>query len=214
MSQSDFVDALVADLERVRPAMPWSRAILVWVLMSWTIVGGVLLASGPLRSDLIAELLGSPGFVLELALGFAAGLTAIGAGLELGVPGAPSPLRLCTPPALLFCSWTLAVAYGLIDPGGPTTIEGIRVHCFVEILTVSLPPVTLAFYLLRGRVIFAQARAGLLVGAAAAALPALWMQLACVTEPSHVLKFHLSPILILGVLGALLARRILPRLGA
>ncbi len=212
MPQSDFVDALVADLESVRPARPWSRVIIAWYLMSWAMVGGVLLTTGPLRADLITESLGSPRVVLELALGFAAGLAAIWAGLDLGVPGAPSPLRLWTPPVLLFCSWTLAIAYGLVDPGGPTTMEGKRVHCFVEILIVSLPPVTLAFYLLRGRVIFAQARVGLLVGAAAGALAALWMHVVCGVEPSHVLKFHLSAIPILGGLGALLALRVLPRL--
>lgn len=211
MPRPDFVDALVADLEPVRPTAPWLHVMLAWCLVSWIIVGGAILASGPLRAGIVSELMGSPRFALELALGFAAGLAAIWAGLELGVPGAPSGPRLWTPPLLLFGAWTLAVGYELIDPSGPPRIDGMRVHCFMETLLVSLPPYTMALFFLRGRIAYAQTRTGLLVGAAAAAIPALWMHVACRAEPTHVLSFHLPPILIIGALGALVAHRVLPR---
>lgn len=210
MLRPDFISALVADLEPVRPAAPWRQAMLSWCLLSWAIVGGAILASGPLRDGIATELMGSPRFALEIALGFAAGLAAIWAGLELGVPGAPSALRLWTPPLLLFGAWTLAIGYGLVHPSGPPTMDGKRVHCFIETLLVSLPPYTVALYFLRGRIAYAQSRAGLLVGAAAAAIPALWMYVACQAEPLHVLTFHLPPILIVGALGAVVARRFLP----
>ena len=83
-------------------------------------------------------------------------------------------------------------------------------HCFIETLLVSLPPFSVALYLLRGRILFARAGAGLLVGMAAAAIPALWMHVTCMIEPLHVLTFHLSPVLIIGLLGAIVAHRVLP----
>lgn len=211
MLRPDFVDALVADLDPVRPATPWLHAMLTWCLVSWVIVGSVILASGPLRTGVANELMQSPRFALELALGFGAGLAAIWAGLEFGVPGAPAGPRLWTPPLLLFGAWTLAVGYGLVHPSDPATFDGKRVHCFMETLLVSLPPYTVALYFLRGRIAYAQTRTGLLVGAAAAAIPALWMHVACRAEPTHVLSFHLPPILIIGALGALVAHRALSR---
>jgi hypothetical protein len=210
MARPDLVDALVLDLEPVRPAAPWLSAMFSWCLVSWAIVGGTILASGPLRDGIVVQLMSSPRFALELALGFAAGLAAIWAGLELGVPGAPASRRLWTPPILLFGAWTLVVGYGLIQPSDPPMMDGKRVHCFMQTLLISLPPYTTALYLLRGRITYAQTRAGLLVGTAAAAIPALWMHVACHTEPLHVLMFHLSPILIVGLLGAIVAHRVLP----
>ena len=212
MPPSDVIDALVADLDPVRPATPWRQAMFAWCVISWVVVGAAVLAGGPVRDDLLGELIESPRFALEIALGFAAGLAAIWTGLEFGVPGAPSGPRLWAPPLLLFCGWTLAIGYGLIHPGNAATMDGRRVHCFIETLLVSLPPFSAALYLLRGRVLFARAGAGLLVGAAAAAIPALWMHVACTIEPLHVLMFHLSPVLIIGLLGASLAHRVLPSL--
>jgi hypothetical protein len=210
MPPPDLIDALVADLEPVRPAIPWRQAMVAWWVISWVVVGAAILASGPVRDGLIGGLIGSPRFALELAFGFAAGLAAIWTGLESGVPGAPSGPRSWAPPLLLFCAWTLAIGYGLIHPNNAATMDGKRVHCFIETLLLSLPPLSVALYLLRGRILFARAGAGLLVGAAAAAIPALWMQVTCMIEPLHVLKFHLSPVFIIGLVGAILAHRTLP----
>lgn len=181
-----------------------------WCVISWFVVGAAILASGPVRDDLLGELIRSPRFALELTLGFAAGLAAIWTGLEFGVPGARSGPRSWAPPLLLFCCWTLAIGYGLIHPNNAATMNGKRVHCFIETLLVSLPPFSVALYLLRGRILFARAGAGLLIGMAAAAIPALWMHVACMIEPLHVLTFHLSPVLIIGLLGAIVAHRVLP----
>lgn len=211
LTRSDFVDALVADLEPVRPATPWRRAMLRWCLVSWTIVAVAMLATDLPAQEAVARLMGSPRIALELALGFAAGLAAIWAGLELGVPGAPSATRLWTPPLLLFSAWVLAIGYGLIHPNASVLPAGIRPHCFAETLLVSVPPFSVALHALRGRIVYAQRRAGLLVGVAAAAIPALWMHVLCRAEASHVLAFHLSPILILGLVGAVISHRLLSR---
>ena len=112
---------------------------------------------------------------------------------------------------MLFGAWILAVGSGLIGAELRTASDGDRVNCFAQTLLISLPPYTVALYLLRGRIAYSQTRAGLLAGAAAAAIPALWMHVACQAEPVHVLLFHLSPILIIGLLGAVLAHWVLRR---
>jgi hypothetical protein len=183
-----------------------------WCLLSWAIVGGAILASGPLRDGIVADLVASPRFPIELAFGFAAGLAAIWAGLEIGVPGGPSAFRSWTPPVLLFSAWILVIGYGLIQPSGPPTMNDKRLHCFMQTLMISLPPYTAALYFLRGRIAYAQTQTGVLVGSAAATIPALWMYVACQAEPLHVLIFHLSPILIVGLLGAVVAKRTLPHI--
>ena len=211
MLPTEFVDALVADLAPVRPAAPWHRVMFAWCFASWLIVGGVILASGPLRDDVVGELLRSPRFGLELALGFAAGITAIWAGLELGVPGGPPANRLWGPPAFFFAAWALVIASGFLHPNIPPYMTGKRVHCFLQILLASLPPLTLAIHFLRNRITYARFAAGLLVGAAAAAIPALWMQIACQAGSAHVLTQHFSPILLVGGIGAGIAHRVLSR---
>ncbi len=211
MSPTEFVDALVADLEPVHPAAPWPRVLFMWCFVSWLIVGGVILASGPLREDVVGELLRSPRFGLELALGFAAGITAIWAGLELGVPGGPPVNRLWGPPAFFFAAWALVIAFGFLHPNLSSDMTGRRPHCFVQILLASLPPLVLAIHFLRNRIAFARSAAGLLVGAAAAAIPALWMQIACQTGSAHVLVHHFSPILLVGGVGAGIAHWVLSR---
>jgi hypothetical protein len=211
LERPDFTEALVADLRPVRPAMPWSHAIFIWSAASAAMVSVAILARAPLREGLAGDLLESPRFALELILGMIAAVAAIWAGLELGVPGAPRALRLWTPPLLLFSGWTLAIGYGFTSPSLEPTMLGKREHCFIEATLLALPSFALALHLLRERVAFAHSRTGLLAGAAAAAIPAVWMQAACMYEPMHALKFHLSPILIVGAFGALVAQRVLSR---
>jgi hypothetical protein len=211
MSQREFIEALAADLEPVRGARPWSHAMFIWCGFSWCLVGAVVLSIGPLREGILDELLASPRLALELAIGIMAGIAAIAAGLELGVPGSPAPPRLWSPPVLLFTAWVAVILFEWIYPIGLAPSTSMRGHCFLQTMLVSLPSATVALYLLHGRILFKAGRAGLLAGTAAAAIPALWMEFSCMTEPMHALQFHLSPILLIGVVTAFLAHRLFAR---
>ena len=211
MSRTDFVDALVQDLEPIRRARPWAQALFVWCGFSWFLVAVVILTIGPLRPGIVAEVLASPRLTFELAIGLFAGIAAIAGGLELGVPGSPAPPRLWSAPLLLFAAWVLVILFEWIHPGSAPASTAMRAHCFLQTMLVSLPPATAALYLLHGRILFDTGRAGLLAGSAAAAIPALWMELSCMTEPMHALQFHLSPILLVGGVTALLAHWFLAR---
>jgi uncharacterized membrane protein YdbT with pleckstrin-like domain len=50
-------------------------------------------------------------------------------------------------------------------------------------------------------------------GAAAAAIPAILMQLACMYDPLHALSYHLTPVLMVAALGALAGPVVLTRGG-
>jgi hypothetical protein len=211
MQPSEFLDALVADLVPTRPATPQSRVLLLWCLSSWVIVAAAILAGGPLREGFAGELMVSPRYALELGLGLGAGFAAIWAGLEIGVPGGPSPARRWCPPLILIAAWTFIVALGLFQPSTPPSMNGKRIYCFAQILLASLPPLILAIHFLRPRLAYARSSAGFLVGVAAAAIPALWMQVACRTGAAHVLSHHLFPILLSAAFGAVVAQRALSR---
>lgn len=209
--QADFGDQLVGHLEPVRSAIALSSARFLWCGLSAFLIALVVLTFGPLRAGILDELLSSPRLALELALGSLAAITSITAGLELGVPGTVARRRLCAVPLVLFAGWTLVVAYDLIGAivvDGSTTASAMRPHCFVETMLVSIPPAAAALYLVQSRIVFVPGGSGLLAGAAAATLPALWMEMACMSESLHALKFHLSPILVMGAISALLARRL------
>ena len=210
-AQPDFIDALVEDLSPVRPAPGRLRTLILWGALSWAFVSAAILLSGPLREGVLDELFRSPRLALELGIGIAAGLTALAAGLELGGPGSPSPLRLWLPPLVLIGCWVLLLSYAIGNPVVEPSLTGRREHCLVETLCSALPPLALGLHLLRKRVVFSRATAGLLVGAGAAALPAVWMQLACRVDPLHGMLLHLSPMLLLAAAGAVLAHRFLPR---
>lgn len=208
--RADFLDALVDELRPVRPALAWIHALGIWTLVSGIFVVAGILASGPLRTGLASDLT-HPRFLIELGLGSATLFAVTAAGLELGVPGAPSAKRLLVLTGLLGASWLAIMLVGDPLPGPTHSMLGKREHCFVQILALSLPPTALALLLLRQRLMQAHGAAGACIGAAAALLPAISMQLACMYEPTHALRLHLSPVLLIAVAGAFAGHFLLPR---
>ena len=211
MTRDDFAEALIDDLTPVRPAIGWLPALLTWTSLAWVFVGVLVLATGPLREGAIATLAVSPRYTLEFALAAFGGFAMIAAGLELGVPGHPGTIRLLFPGVALLLGWLALLSYGLLDPVIETGMLGKRALCSVQTFGFAVPPLALALYALRRRALYARTATGVLVGIGAAAIPAAWMQLACLYDPLHSLLYHLTPVALAGGLGGLAARWILPR---
>ncbi len=209
MPESDFLDALVDDLQPVRPAVPWASAMGIWILASGLFAAGAILIGGPPRPGVESDL-ASLRLVIELSLVFATVFAMIAAGLEIGVPGAPATRRLLTPAVVLGLLWLGIMLLGDSLPGPARSMLGKREHCLVEVLMISLPPTGLAFFLLRHRLMRIQWAAGALAGAAASALPAIGMQLACMYEPEHALRFHYSPVVLIALAGGIAGHFFLP----
>jgi hypothetical protein len=88
---------------------------------------------------------------------------------------------------------------------------GKREGCVFEVVLFALPTLALALWLVRRAAPLERGWTGLVAGLAAGVLSALAMQLACTDAPLHSLGLHLAPVLAAGGLGALLGRRLLPR---
>lgn len=208
MARLQLIDLLVQDLEPVRPAPSWRWATGGWLVASWLIVGTLILASGSLHADVISRLIEQPLVGAGVILGILTGVGAIAAGLELAVPGGPPSGRLLAVPGLLLAGWLGLLLIDLSHGhGGGAVAEMMnapgRLLCPMQTLLFALPPLAIALVQLDRRVPVASPLAGALVGLAAGLVPAVWMQLACVTDPLHTLTHHLSPLLVLAPLGAL-----------
>jgi hypothetical protein len=207
---AEFLDALARDLTPVEPASSLRRTAATWFCGSALFVAFAMLALGPLRSGFKGDL-GTLRLLSELALGSAAAIALLVAGLELGVPGAPKARQLLTPAILLSAGFIGLTLFADGIPGPVSSMVGKRAHCFLEGLALALPPYVLALSRLRRRILFHRAICGAAVGAASAMIPALFMQIACMYEPAHAMSLHFPPILIVALLGAAVANRILPR---
>ena len=211
MKHPDFVEHLIEDLSPVRPAEPAVPTVALWTSLAWLMAGSFVLATGPLREGAIATLATSPRYAIELILAVLGSLTALLAGLELGVPGESRIPRLVVPPLLLLGGWVAIVVYGLGDPVIETGLSGMRPYCDVQTTLFAVPALAIGFFALRRRALYMRTTTGALLGLAAASVPAAWMQFACLYDPHHALTHHLAPIGLVGLLGGLVALWLLPQ---
>ena len=202
MKKDDFVDHLAADLTPRRRFSP-AAILVIWLTVSWAFVIAVTFATGDLRPGALTQLLHSPRFLLECVLGLAVGVLAFRAGVLLALPGRVSWRRVVPETVALIAVWFGAYAYGLIDPALEPSMVGKRPHCFAETFLFSSLPIALGLWFVARRTPIQRGWTGALVGASAASLPALMMQIACMYDPKHILVFHLVPVVVMGLFGAL-----------
>lgn len=211
-SRERLIDELTSD---VRPAprlrAPFSLCACWWTA-SWIAVTGVALWVFPMRDGAGAQLLASPRFAFECLLGLAAGLVAIRMAFELGVPGDGSPHRRVAIALGALTLWAGAYVVGLAYPALEPSSVGMRPFCRNEVLLYGVPALVAGLCLLRRLAPLRRAWTGVVVGAAAAAIPALLMQVACMYVPEHILLSHLAPIALVAALGACLGPLVLRRI--
>jgi hypothetical protein len=211
MKRRHFIELLINDLSPVRAAQRTAFTIAVLMPAAWLISGALALATGPLRDGSIATLTTTPRYTLEFMFAVLGSLTAMIAGLELGVPGESRVSRLALPAILSLGGWLAIVAYGVYDPAVETGILGRRPYCDVQTVLFAFPALGIGLVVLRRRALFMRTATGALMGLAAASAPAASMQFACVYDPQHALAHHLAPIGLVAILGGLAARWLLPR---
>ncbi|MEH6569337.1 MAG: NrsF family protein [Halioglobus sp.] len=192
-----LIDSLATDLQP--SGRSWNINLLAstWLLFSAAYVVIVAHVLGPIRPEAITQLQNEPRFLLESLLGIAAiTLTALSA-FRAAVPGALSrPLIAVT--AGLIVLWILNYVAGIYSPTLAPSMAGKREHCSLETFFYATPPMIAAFLFARRLYPLQPAKTALLAGLAAGMLPALYMQIACMYEPVHILKFHILPGLTVG----------------
>jgi hypothetical protein len=196
VNEDRLIESLKADLSPVRPAGAVAGVAVLWFLASVAYVLGLGVLLGPFRPGFGAELLEAPRFSLEMILGLAALGCFLVLSLREAVPGLPVA-------GLRGAAWTLLAVWlgqfllGFAAPALEPSMLGKRDHCVWEAYLYSVPPLVWLIYLQRQRYVLEPVRAVGHAALAAGLLPALMMQIACMYEPSHILSFHVLPVVIL-----------------
>ena len=198
MRTDELIESLTDDLPgSVRPAFnsvvqPW----ILWTLLAALYVAALTYVLGPFRPGVWQQVVDHPRFALELVLGVAAFFSLALAALLAAVPGRNvRPAVRCGVAALVL--WLAGFIVGPWWPILEPSMVGKRTHCAFEAYLYSIPPLLALVWLQRRGHVLRPVRAMVFAAVSAALFPAVVMNVACMYEPAHILKFHVLPIGIL-----------------
>ena len=116
-------------------------------------------------------------------------------------------LTICYYRLILMTFWLAQYVTGFISPALEPSTLGKRNYCYIETLVYALPVIVAGLFLIRRLYPLSPIRTAMSVGLVAGMLPALYMQLACMYEPAHILTFHILPGLLMVGAGAGIAMK-------
>jgi hypothetical protein len=199
-----LIARLSRDLAPVSPVPNVNALSATWLSLSAIYVVLMTHLVGPIRPGAYSQLFTEPRFLLESLLG-AAAITWVGmAAFRAAIPAVLSK-TFATAGVVLLSLWLGQYVFGLIDPALEPSMLGKRGHCYLETMAYSLPPIAIAVVLIRRLYPLKFIRTAMVLGLAAGMLPALYMQLACMYEPVHILGLHILPGLAMVLVGAAIA---------
>ncbi len=188
-----LIKRLTRDLQPVRMPLSPVRAGLLWWISTWVFVTGIAFVLEPPRSGALIQAATHGQFLLESVLGLVAALViavfAFGDSIPANARRAELQVGL-----VLAAAWILAYVIGLEYPALTPSMAGKRPHCFLEIFVYAVPVSLAGIYLCRRYYVLAPVRTTALISLAAAMVPALLMQFACMYDPAHILSHHILPI--------------------
>lgn len=202
--RENLIAALSTDLQPVRSPLPVAVSAGLWLLASTVFVIGVTWWFGPIRPNALTQLLTEPRFLLETALGAIAIAYMALIAFRAAIPGALTPRSALLGAGLLLL-WLGNYVIGLVSPALEPSMLGKRPHCFVEALLYALPLAGLAFAMTRRLYPLRPVYTAMLFSLAAGMVPALYMQVACMYSPEHILAMHIFPGLLAMLAGTLCA---------
>jgi len=133
------------------------------------------------------------------------GVVAIGwlglAAFRAAVPGALTR-RFAVAGFVLLALWLAQYVVGLVNPALQPSDLGERHRCYLETAVYALAPILAGVFLVRRLYPLRYLRTAMSLALAAGMIPALYMQIACMYEPSHILQFHILPGLSMVLVGA------------
>jgi hypothetical protein len=200
--RQSVIDKLVADLSPIEAPRRLPALAAFWFLGSWLWVVVATLLMGPMRPGSLQQLVHEPHFGLETLTGLVAGSMVAWIAFAETVPGRPR--RPIVQAAMgLTTVWLASHIIGFAYPALEPSMLGKRPYCVFETLIYAIPPLLAGLWLARRRYVLRSSRTGALIGLAAGMMPALFMQLACMYEPSHIMTFHIVPGLAIAIPAAL-----------
>jgi hypothetical protein len=201
-------DELIANLSRdlapVSPAPNVNTLAISWLLLSAVFVVAVTPLFGAVRPGAFSQLATEPRFLLESLLGVAAILWTSMLAFRAAIPATLSR-QFAAGGLVLMALWLAQYVIGLVSPALEPSMLGKRDHCFFETLIYSIPPILAGLFIIRRLYPLRFVRTAMSLSLAAGMLPALYMQLACMYQPSHILVFHILPGLLMVLAGAAIA---------
>lgn len=201
-----LIENLSSDLAPVTPAPNINRLALAWFLLSAIYTVAVTHLIGPIRPGAITQLATEPRFLFETVLGVVSILWFSLLAFRSAVPAALSK-QFAVAGVVLVALWLAQYVVGYVSPALEPSKLGKRSYCYVETLVYALPVILAGLYFIRRLYPLRPVRTAMSVGLVAGMLPALYMQLACMYEPSHILAFHILPGLLMVGVGAAFAAR-------
>jgi hypothetical protein len=217
MNINDVINDLVKELQPVRPVRPFSVRYATWAAAVFAAVGALLLAISARRDpDIVFD---SARLVSDAVMVVLIALTASWSALKLSVPGEEKPFSHRYMPLALLAMWCLfsvfQVAVEAIHTGAEALVPDPHVVCALLVAGAGgllMIPLT---FLLRGAAPLDPRWCGAMAGIAAGAAAMIGIEFICVYErPAHFMAYHVLPVLLFGVAGALAGPRLLPWRGA
>ena len=199
-----LIENLSRDLAPVAPVSNVNRLGLAWLVLSAIFVVVITQLVDPVRPGAFAQLAAVPRFLLETLLGVTAiawtGLLAF----RSAVPGELTR-KFAVAGLVLMALWLAQYVVGLVSPALEPSDLGKRAFCYLETMIYAVPPILAAVFLARRLYPLHYTRTAMSLALAAGMIPALYMQIACMYVPSHILKFHILPGLSMALAGAAVA---------
>ena len=210
--RESLVDELVDGL-RPAPPLHTPRALgWLWAAGAWLVVAVGMAWTEPFRPGFVGQLAGSAHFAAEMIVGLVSSVVAAWTLFSIAAPGPRHPGRLATGALALLAAWASVYVVALYVPALEPSPVGMRSACRNEVLIWGLLALAPALIALRRLAPLARVWTGALAGAAAASIPALLMEIACMYVPGHILQNHLAPIVVVALVGAAVGRLVLRRL--
>lgn len=204
MTTEELIHRLSNGLSPKPRIWPFWGVLSVWLVTSIFYVSLMVIFFGPLRPGVEAQLALPSRFSFEMLFGSAAVVCWAVAALAQSVPGLYPrwPIRLGW---IFLAVWLVHFVVGYVSPSLEPSMLGKREHCAFEAYIYSLPPTLLMIWLQQRRFPLNPLRAAVYAAVAAATIPALAMQVACMYEPTHILINHVFPILLLAFIVGVVA---------
>lgn len=200
----ELIASLSRDLAPVSPAPNVNTLAMAWLLLSTGYVVVMTHLLGPIRPGVFSQLATEPRFLLESLLGVAAIIWTSLLAFRAAVPAALTR-QFAAVGLVLMALWLAQYVVGLVNPALEPSILGKRDHCYFETMVYAFPPILVALFFIRRLYPLRFIRTAMSISLAAGMLPALYMQLACMYEPLHILAFHILPGLVMVLIGAAIA---------
>lgn len=199
-----LIQSLSDDLTAVKPIMSPDWLAVIWLLGSAVFVVLCTALDGPLRPGVFDQLLASPRFLAEMALGLAAIVMLAICAFRAAQPGRLQR-RFAIASAVLLVLWLLQYLVGFWSPALPPSTAGARHTCWLETIGFAVGPMLIAFFLTRRWYPLNPWHTTLSFSLVTGLLPAWYMQMACMYRVPHIVEFHILPGLAVALAGSCLA---------